>query len=262
MKAEMIFYSATGTTEKIVRAVAEGMGCEPHFTDLKKAENRVNGYPADSDVTVIASPVYSARLPRCVYEYMSGIDGRQKPLVGICVYGNIGYGISLAQYEDYARKNRFALIAAGAFIGEHTYANKAIPVALNRPDAHDLEQARAFGKQIAEKLGRGDLKPPAIPKTTLLKFISRFSGSGIRLLIRQPAVDRSLCRECGICVKACPFGAIDPATLRIDERKCLRCYACAKVCPNSARRMEFRLKPFGGILRRLGGDHKENKTFI
>lgn len=262
MKAEIIFYSATGTTEKIVRAVAEGMGCEPHFTNLTKAENRVSGHPLESDVTIIAAPVYSARLPRCVCEYMKGIDGRQKPLVGICVYGNIGYGISLVQYEDYARKNHFALIAAGAFIGEHTYANEAIPVALNRPDEYDLEQARAFGKQIAEKLERGDTKPPAIPKTTLPKFISRFSGSGIRLLIRQPAVNRSLCRECGVCVKACPFGAIDSATLRIDERKCLRCYACARACPASARRMEFRLKPFGKILRRLGSEHKENKIFI
>jgi hypothetical protein len=43
-------------------------------------------------------------------------------------------------------------IAAGAFIGEHSFSSDKRPIALGRPDQHDLSQAEAFGRTIKEKL--------------------------------------------------------------------------------------------------------------
>lgn len=38
------------------------------------------------------------------------------------------------------------------------------------------------------------------------------------------------CVKCGICVKACPAGCIDPAAGVIDNERCVRCLNCLSVC--------------------------------
>lgn len=46
-------------------------------------------------------------------------------------------------------------------------------------------------------------------------------------------VDRDLCTECGACVEACEFGAID-ASIHIDPISCEGCGVCEFVCPHGA----------------------------
>ena len=43
-------------------------------------------------------------------------------------------------------------MAAGAFIGEHSFSRKGMPIAEGRPDESDLNQATEFGKKIIEEL--------------------------------------------------------------------------------------------------------------
>lgn len=262
MKAEIIFFSATGTTKKIVKAISEGLNCETRFTDISLPANRKSYQPIDSDFVLIATPIYGERIPRLVFDYMKQIQGGGKPLAALSVYGNMGFGISLSQFEDYAQKNHFCLIAAGAFIGEHTYASKNAPVAFGRPDENDLAEAREFGRKIREKLDDGSFEPFLIPKSKLPGFITDVPDTGTRFLIRQPTVDWAVCMECGACAKKCPAGAIDPETLQIDEQKCIRCYACVKICPNSARTAKFRLSFFEVIFGHLGRKRKENGMFL
>jgi len=39
------------------------------------------------------------------------------------------------------------------------------------------------------------------------------------------------CIRCGKCRRACPAGAIDPATRSVDDERCLRCLKCVALCP-------------------------------
>ena len=262
MKAEIIFFSATGATKKIVKAISYGLNCETYFTDISLPVNRKSYQPTDSDFVLIATPIYGERIPRFVVEFLKKIEGGGKPLGVVSMYGNMGFGISLSQFEAYASKNHFCLIAAGAFIGEHTYASKNAPVALGRPDENDLEQACEFGRRVREKLNADRFEPVLIPKSKLPGFITDFPDTGTRFLIKQPVVDSSVCNACGACAKKCPTGAIDPKTLQIDEQKCIRCYACVKICPNSARAAKFRLRFFEGVFGYLGRKRKDNQTFL
>ena len=262
MKAEIIYFSATGTTKKIVRAISRGLNCETQFTDATLPTNRKRYQPIYSDFVLIATPIYGERIPRFVFEFLEQIEGGGKPLAVVSVYGNMGFGISLSQFEDYALKNHFCLVAAGAFIGEHTYARKNAPVALGRPDENDLAEASEFGREIRKKLEGGSFEPFLIPKSKLPRFITRFPDRGTRFLIKQPAVNLSICSACGACVKKCPVGAIDLKTLQIDEQKCIRCYACVRICPSSARTAEFRVSFFEVIFRYLGRKRKENRSFM
>ena len=46
--------------------------------------------------------------------------------------------------------------------------------------------------------------------------------------------DKTICVACGVCLKACPKGAISiykGCFAQVDAAKCVGCGLCAKVCP-------------------------------
>jgi ferredoxin len=49
-------------------------------------------------------------------------------------------------------------------------------------------------------------------------------------------MDKDLCTACGICVDACPFGALSVEDERsvMDWEKCMGCGVCVGQCPNEA----------------------------
>lgn len=262
MNAEIIYFSATGATQKIVEAFSQGLSCIVRFVDITQPKNRKTVLPMTGDLTVIAVPIYGECIPKFLYRYLRQIEGRNKPLVAISVYGNMGFGISLEQFARYANENRFRLIGAGTFIGEHTYTCKELPVALGRPDETDLELAREFGRLVREKFDKGELDTVGVPKSKLPEFIMKFPDTGTRFLIKKPEADEAKCSRCGVCAIKCPTGAIDLKTLKINEQNCLRCYACVKGCQQKARRAEFRFRLFGTIFNSIGRKRKESRFYI
>ncbi len=262
MKTEIIYFSATNTTEALVKAISQGLSGSVCFSNVTLPKARNSYVKIDSDLTIIATPIYGERIPRFLYDFFQQLTGNGKPLVVVSVYGNMGFGISLMQFQQFAIDHNFTLIAAGALIGQHTYATKKAPVAYGRPDKLDLEQAHIFGEALQRKIDLGDSSPITVPATSLPKFITEFPDAGTRLFIRQPRVKNSLCNACGVCARACPTGAINPHTLKINEHNCLRCYACAKICPKAARVTAFRLQVFNLIFSFIGRKRKENHTFL
>ena len=262
MKTEIIYFSATNTTKAIVTAISKGLKGKVHFTDITLPDKRKDIITVDSDLVIIAIPVYGERIPHFLFDYINRLQGNGTPLAVVSVYGNMGFGISLEQFKNFAERNNFRLIAAGTFIGQHTYASKEAPVAYGRPDGQDIQQAELFAESIQKKIDAGNFTCPEIPKSMLPGFITEFPDSGTRFLVRQPRIYGTSCNSCGACVQKCPVGAIDPETLKISENKCLRCYACVKVCPKAARTARLRLPFFRTIFFRAGRKRKENHTFL
>jgi flavodoxin len=183
METEIIYFSATGTTRALVKAISQELNGDMHFTDITLPVNRKNVIILDSDLTIIAAPVYGLRIPNFLYDFIQQIKGNGNLLAAVAVYGNMSFGISLEQFKNFAKNNNFRLIAAGAFIGQHTYAAKTAPVAYGRPDEHDLQQAHIFGENIQKKIDMKNFEPITLPKNVLPKFIAKFPDSGTRILI-------------------------------------------------------------------------------
>lgn len=60
------------------------------------------------------------------------------------------------------------------------------------------------------------------PVGTALGLLSRISVFRLRLTER--------CVKCGMCVKVCPAGCIDPKNGTLDNERCVRCMNCVAVC--------------------------------
>lgn len=295
--ARLIFFSPTGSTEKIVNSVTKGLNvneikitnltmpqirknfCNNHYIankmDLSKESRKESNEVSDEvigeksriiveeDIAIIGVPVYGQKIPYFLNGCLQNIDGNGKPVILVCVYGNINSGITLKQLYTLAQKCHFTVAGAAEFISRHSFCNEQIHVAENRPDAKDLIIAENFGKAIKRKL----LKINAFNKTetvpTILEKIKSKKVSSLlkkklsilafiitnflpknseRIVTKQPAADVSSCMKCGVCVQNCPMGAINAHNLTIRESLCIRCFACVRKCPNQARKICFKNK--------------------
>lgn len=240
-----IYFSPTGTTKKIINSIVKGMGIVNNkIIDLTLPKVREDDVPfIDGDIVLIGVPVYEEKIPEIVYKFLIDLKGNGNPVVLVGVYGNIGDGIVLNELEFVTQKSGFKVVAAGSFVGEHSFSTEEIPIAQNRPNNDDLNKAEEFGKSIMEKMKNINslndvfLEIPQGKLPLMAKIVPKNSA---RLFTKTPFADMNKCSLCNICVKLCPMSAIDKETLEIDEEQCLRCFCCVKRCPKKARKIIYK----------------------
>lgn len=226
---QLVYFSPTGTTRKVARAVARGLGAPTlPDCDLTAPEARCD-LALTAGVAVLGVPVYAGRVPELFLERMRGLTGRDVPAVLVAVYGNREYEDALVELRDLAAARGFRVVAAGAFIGEHSYSTAERPIAAGRPDAADLELAADFGRRVAAKLARGDLAVPAIRGDVPYRERKRFGGVA-------PETDPGRCILCGACAAVCPTGIVSVSDrVRTRAEDCIMCCACIRACRYGAR---------------------------
>ena len=238
---QLIYFSPTGTTQKILRSVAVGTGSENITeTDLtlpNARECKLN--PSDADLFLFGVPVYEEHTPPVIRPILKELIGHGQNAVIVAVYGNVGYGLVLQELEQLLTSNRFNVIAGAAFIGEHSYSHNDLQIANGRPDEIDLQIAKEFGKQITQKLQNGNPQKRTFPGK--LPLMSRVLPEGsASSFAHLPILDQAICSHCGLCAKKCPVNAIDHSTMEVDVSKCLRCFACVRACPQNARSIKLK----------------------
>ncbi|MCU0822300.1 MAG: 4Fe-4S binding protein [Spirochaetes bacterium] len=233
----ILCFSPTNTTRIICNAIVSGMGSDkPLMLDITlpdtRAEIIANGNTIldKIDHLIVGAPVYSGKLPLQAIECLKTFNGTGKTSTAIVVYGNRDYGISLYHMIEILSKNYFNVIAAGTFIGQHSYSD-IVPVAMGRPDKSDIEKARKFGTQILHAI-----KPLNLNDIPLK--IDKHSKSKKYFSIK-PSYNKKLCIKCGKCAKVCPSGILSSDTGKYLDRSakknCIGCMACVNNCKPEAR---------------------------
>jgi ferredoxin len=260
---KLAYFSPTGTTKTIVHSVARGINHSTvELIDITKPDARGQSLQtSESDLLIVAVPVYIGRVPAIVMDWLSGIEARDTPTVCIVVYGNRAYEDALRELKDTLRGRGCVPIACAAYIGEHSFSSSETPTAAGRPDAADLDHAEAFGRKVAEKLlsasSHADLLDVATPGNHPYRGDSRLWD------VDFIAVGDA-CTQCGICADGCPAGAVDAQRSDvIDKVKCITCCACIKSCPQNARTMKpGPVKDAAIRLSKLYGERKQPASFL
>lgn len=260
---KLVFFSPTGTTAKIVNGIAQGI--HPTIVsslDLTPPAVRSQEVAQISEeLAIIGTPVYFGRVPPEAIHRLQKVTGNNTPAVVVVVYGNREYEDALLELRDVVAELGFKPVAGGVFIGEHSYASEAVPLATGRPDAQDIEKAKQFGESIQKRMREfntvDDIPPLQVPGKSPYQKAGSLPGL-------VPVTDESLCTLCAECAEACPTAAItvEDAVVTTQD-KCIWCSACVKGCSAGARKWESPLMDqIRKWLKEKCGQRKKPEVFL
>ena len=242
-KVWAMFFSGTGTTEKVVTAIgadiAAATGFEMETFNFTQPKNRLipKEFTCD-DIVVLGTPVYAGRVPNVLLKYLNIVKGNGAIGIPVVLFGNRSYDDALMELRNIMTDNGFKTIAAGAFVGAHAFS---YTLAKGRPNGDDMEKASLLAQKAAEKIKSGSLgdvpvfvkgNDPIGPYYTPRGL----DGNPVQILKVRPLTSDK-CDNCGLCAKLCPMGSIDPLNCKeyIGKGICIKCGACVKKCPKGAK---------------------------
>ena len=242
-KIHGLCYSATGVTEKVVRALMAGLEEDlglpgAVFHSFRKPDERALDYAfGPGDLVVVGSPTYAGRLPNKIMpDYQARLRGNGALAVAAVTFGNRAYDNALAELCALLEANGFHTLAAGAFPGRHAFTDA---LGEGRPDWDDQRAIRAFAREIAGKLRDLREVPPPVkaPGDPAAPYYipKGLDGEPVKFLKAKPQTDLSKCCDCGVCARTCPMGAIDPKNVAEVPGTCIKCQSCVRKCTHHAK---------------------------
>ena len=244
---QSLFFSPTGSTRRIVEAIAEGTGVPslvPISVTTPQDRDSFSGQIA-GDLLIVGVPVYTGRVPSFVLPPLCQVDGAGRWALPVAVCGNVRMGTCLAELCAILKRQDFTIPAAGNFIAQHSFACEDFRIAEGRPDQDDLRQAAEFGHRVVGRIAEGAeditcvygrflyIRMYVSGSTEATGFVSMPERH--RPTIRVSEHDPQLCDDCGNCVDVCPTGSIDPESCLLEDETCIRCFACTSVCTSRAK---------------------------
>ena len=258
-KIKLVYYSPTGTGKTTVEAIRKGMGIDYDVIDLTLPDSALKSYTvAKDELTIIAAPVYSGRIPQVAVDRIKKVKGDGSPAVLVAMYGNRAFDDALIELKDITEELGFKAVAGSAFIGRHSFDTEETPIATGRPDGEDVKKAMDFGAKVMEKI-KGLDEIPALEVPGDRPY--RKGGGGDP---RSPETDPDSCILCGMCARVCPTGCVEVTdVVETDKTKCTACTACVQNCPTGARHWEH--EGILGAAKWLSTEHgarKEPEGFL
>lgn len=215
-------FSPTGGCSKIATSIAGARMVSRIDLCTPQAPAEV---AADTPLLAVL-PVYGGRLPAAAVQRISALQGQGGPAIAVVVYGNRAYEDALLELRNTLTAAGFKVIAAAAFIAEHSIVRSIAP---GRPDSADIAAAVDFGNAVAAKLATGQTGPVSVP-----------GNEEYRPLPQMPVTPMvtDACGGCGMCAIKCPVEAIPADNPRsTDASRCILCMRCVAICPRKARQL-------------------------
>ncbi len=250
MKCVIIYYSQTGNTKKVARAIHKGIAPLVSRCDLIPVRQMRFEDLADYELVGLGSPVWMGAEPPNVRRFIDHLPRQYgKHLFSFNTHGVLPElyfpavlrrlkvkGFTAIGMRDWYGTARFQLAPSPYYTDGH-------------PDEIDLKAAEAFGAEMVElsrkiSAGHPELIPP-LPDQVLtpqLLVINEFYQSGHNPHGRlQYNPDKCLYPKCRLCIDHCLMDYIDfsvtPRLFGSEKNGCdmwMGCTFCELICPTGA----------------------------
>jgi flavodoxin/formate hydrogenlyase subunit 6/NADH:ubiquinone oxidoreductase subunit I len=247
MKCAIVYFSQTQNTEKIAKCIQKGVIAVAGNCDLLPLRDTSPKKMYKYDLIGIGSPVFRPE-PRNVGEWVNdlwGVGG--KHAFAFCTHGTGHKRFYPGLYPVLAERG-LTVIGSGDWYGDCYLLHMTQPYpTAGHPDAIDLEDAEAFGRDMAVRSmrirsGETDLIPAAPEPLAPMGAPPVETGKApspnvIGTFTELLKFDKEKCLypNCTLCMDNCPtYGmdlSLDPPVL---AQPCIDCEFCARLCPTGA----------------------------
>lgn len=241
MKTLIIFFSQTGNTFKIAQCIQQGVTEVTDHCDLRPLNEVDVTSPADYDLVGIGCPVFYYREPFHVRDFLQGLPYlKGRHWFVFCTHGNV-IGNFFPSVTELLKKK------GAVVVGFHnSYGNITVPFyprpsfTSGHPDPHDLDKARAFGRELAARcsaLAEGPIDPVGIPypvsSEEWIEDSKKLTPEFLAQVAPKLRINVETCIGCRECEDNCPVQGIDIEAdpPRIQE-PCIYCWRCVNICPS------------------------------
>lgn len=234
-KMDMICFSGTGNTEKIVTRVAE------HLTrneiNVEKKEIGSKYTPEVNGELLLAFPVNAQAVSPYIWKYFKAMPEGKGTKVHVVVTMNES-AVILSPLKKMLLKKGYVPQGAveismpnNLVMGEDTTAERWKDALVS---ADQFAEAIVRDTEAWNETKKGSVFVSALSRRTVLPWF------GMRLF-NKLVTDSEKCIQCGKCVKECPVQNIKMANgIPTHKGNCQFCMHCGAVCPNDAVRVKGR----------------------
>lgn len=242
-KINTLYFSGTGTTRKVVLSLAKNLASNMggstevnHIDFTSPGVRKQNAGFTNEDLVIVGIPVYAGRVPNVLLKYFDTVTGNGAKAAAVVLYGNRNYDDALIELTDILTDHGFEVIAAGAFIGEHSFSDI---LAKCRPDESDMKKVEDFAGDIYDKI-TGNTEFLTLNVTGEKPYRKYYQpkdryGNPFEFRLITPKTKKDVCSDCKHCVEICPVGSISHEDTSVLNGICIKCCACIKSCPVGAK---------------------------
>jgi len=250
MKSLVVYYSQTGNTKKVARAIHKSMSKLVEQCDIAPVKE-VDPKDLDKyDLVGLGSPVWMGAETPNVRRFIESLPNQK----GRHIFSFNTHGVMPEQYfPNVVRRLKgkgFAVIGMRDWYGDGRFQLAPSPYYTDgHPDEIDLKEAEDFGGEMVEiskRISAGEINLiPPVPEHVLtpqLLVLAEFYRSGHNAhgrLTYDP--EKCLYPKCRLCVDNCLMDYIDlsasPRVFGSNKTECdmwMGCTFCEMICPSGA----------------------------
>lgn len=249
MKGCIYYLSITGNTKVACNAISNGIkSIDFHLCNIVTDEI-IN--PEQFDILGFATFVDWSDPSQLFLNFLETLaQQNNKPAFILCTYGAF-MGHTLKTMHTILKDKGFRIVAGHSLHMPHsnppTIAER-FPYGkwftlrnniFNSPNNEEIHLFHQFIKCLDDIVSN----IPHLSKTNEFKsafnlkkmLIPHFSRKSSKKNMGPKYVDESLCNKCGVCIRKCPYHAIEMKEFPVfNIDKCFGCWACYNLCPKKA----------------------------
>ena len=243
MDIRLIYFSQTGNTRKVAKAMAAVFNEKNHSVNTISYKKMSNDDFTEPDMIGVGAPCFESQAPSLVRESLwdlPNLNGKKA-----FVFSTSGGAPGKVLYDLANPLMKKGAEVVGGFLCRGT-CFYPVPCLVgrfpDRPNEKDLAEAKKFAEKLLDHLSSGVSGSITNSRPDALKHGLGFyqivgaimNDSLVRFLMPKPKADEDKCTECNWCVEECPTNSMKLEPKPVIAKTCFRCYRCLTGCPEDA----------------------------